>query len=164
MLSKDDYYDVCSKTNLVSIDLIVEHDNKFLVGKRINKPAKGYYFVPGGVIYKSEKIKDTIERLSQVELGIKLTLDDFKFHVISQHWYADNFRDDKFGSHYVSLSYTTKISDEQYAMINLDDQHCDVKWLSIDELLNDKSVHPNTKGFFDQSYFDIIINDYPVHL
>lgn len=135
--------------------MIIKHNDKYLVGKRINKPAKDYYFVPGGVIYKSEKINDTFKRLSQKELGILLTQDDFTFHMISQHWYSDNFMNDDFGSHYVSLSYIAKISDEQCNMINLDDQHSSVKWLSEKELLDDESVHPYTKGFFDKSYFDI---------
>jgi hypothetical protein len=54
---------------------------------------------------------------------------------------------DDFGSHYVSLSYVAKISDQQYDMVNLDDQHSSRKWLSKKELLEDESVHHYTKEF-----------------
>ena len=48
MLSKSVFKNIIASTPLVALDFIIEYDNCFLLGKRINEPAKGYYFVPGG--------------------------------------------------------------------------------------------------------------------
>ena len=55
---------------LVSIDLILkDRQGQVLLGKRANRPARGYWFVPGGRIRKNEKIADAISRISRSELG-----------------------------------------------------------------------------------------------
>jgi colanic acid biosynthesis protein WcaH len=161
MLSQNDYYNVCKLTHTPSIDLIIKHHDKYLVGRRQNNPAKGYYFVLGGVIQKYEKINKAIERISHRELGIKLYECDMKFHCVSQHWYRNNFKDDIFGTHYLSLSYIVELSNDQINSIVLDDQHSDIKFMTVNEILSDDSVHPYTKGFFDKKYFDINTIDIP---
>jgi colanic acid biosynthesis protein WcaH len=161
MLSQDDYYFVGSKSNLTSIDLIIHHNKKYLVGKRINNPAKGYYFVPGGVIHKTEKIKQAFKRLTLKELGFEIDQQDFKFLTISQHWYKNNFRDNAYGTHYISLAYQKELSDNEFLKINIYDQHSDSKWLTKEEILIDNTVHPYTKGFFDEKFFDIDSSDIP---
>jgi len=51
------FLEIADLSPLVSIDLIVYNDkNKVLLGKRANRPAKDYWFVPGGRIRKNEKI------------------------------------------------------------------------------------------------------------
>lgn len=58
---------------LISIDLIVYNSkSEVLLGKRINPPAKNYYFVPGGRVYKNEKIADAFDRICQSELGCEI--------------------------------------------------------------------------------------------
>jgi len=42
---------------LVSIDLIIRNArDEVLLGLRSNEPAKGFYFVPGGMIRKGERL------------------------------------------------------------------------------------------------------------
>ena len=56
-LEKELFSSIIENTPLISIDLVVKnHENKILLGKRINKPAYNSWFVPGGRIYKDEKI------------------------------------------------------------------------------------------------------------
>lgn len=148
MLSQEDYYFVCSKTHVVSIDIILEYDNKYLLGKRINEPAKGYYFVPGGSVSKNETLFDAMKRISKKELGIELNLSDFEFVMPSQHWYNCNFLDNSFGTHYLSLSYKKILSDEEFKNLDLRDQHSDFIFLTKEELLNDARVHDNNKIMF----------------
>ena len=155
MLSKEDFYLVGSKTNLTSIDLILKYDNKYLVGKRINNPAKGYYFVPGGFFTKNELLKDVFKRISKKELTIELEMKDFNFLMISQHWYENNFLDDSYGTHYLSIAYTKELTYDEFTKINLNDQHSDTVFLSENEILEKNDVHPYTKGFFDIKYFDL---------
>ncbi len=44
---------IVANTPLISIDLIIQNSQKkILLGKRINRPAQGYWFVPGGRVRK----------------------------------------------------------------------------------------------------------------
>ena len=48
-LSQQAFATVVESTPLISIDLIVENEQgEILLGKRTNRPARGYWFVPGG--------------------------------------------------------------------------------------------------------------------
>ena len=57
-LTDKEFENVIKKTPMIAIDLCITDENKILLGKRINPPAKNYYFVPGGRIRKSETIKN----------------------------------------------------------------------------------------------------------
>ena len=52
-LRQEDFATVVRSTPLVSLDFIVENSRgEFLLGKRTNRPAQGYWFVPGGRVAK----------------------------------------------------------------------------------------------------------------
>ena len=71
MLSRDAFQNVIRSTPLVSIDLVVRDPQGYvLLGKRVNRPAQGYWFVPGGRIEKNESVQDAFMRLLRGELGI----------------------------------------------------------------------------------------------
>jgi colanic acid biosynthesis protein WcaH len=40
----------------------------------LNEPAKGKYFVPGGVIRKNETMQDAFARILKAEVGIEASL------------------------------------------------------------------------------------------
>ena len=54
-LSKTDFSFIVKNTPLISIDFCILKGKKILLGKRLNSPAKDFYFVPGGRIRKGEK-------------------------------------------------------------------------------------------------------------
>ena len=55
---------------IVAIDLIIrDESDRVLLGFRTNEPAKGVYFVPGGRIWKDERISDAFERILKAETG-----------------------------------------------------------------------------------------------
>jgi len=56
MLDDYTFKTVVDSTLLVSIDILLKKDNKFLLGRRVNKPAQGYFFSTGGRINKNEAI------------------------------------------------------------------------------------------------------------
>ena len=67
-------FNIIDSTPLVSVDLIIKNPNKeILLGKRVNRPAQGYWFVPGGRILKNEKILDALKRVSKTEIGYDLS-------------------------------------------------------------------------------------------
>ena len=63
---------IVESTPLVSIDLVVQApDNNIWLGKRVNRPAQGYWFVPGGRVLKDELVKFTFERLLDIALAFR---------------------------------------------------------------------------------------------
>ena len=148
MLPLDKFKAIIESTPLISIDLIVRNNEaKILLGKRLNRPAQGYWFVPGGRILKDEPFTTAFNRLVKEELG----LDDIesKFKGVYQHFYDDNFSEDKFTTHYVVLAHEVNFN-EALSTLPLE-QHSTYKWFSEDELLNNQQTHIHTKWYFQDS-------------
>jgi len=80
--------DVIQKSPLVSIDLVVrDFEGRILLGRRINEPAKGMWFVPGGRIRKDENLDDAFARISSSELGIEYQRSQAGFIGVFEHKY-----------------------------------------------------------------------------
>lgn len=134
---------------LISIDLVVRCQNKVLLGKRINRPAQGFWFVPGGRVRKNETLNDAFNRLTQNELGYSFFRSSANFIRVYEHFYTDSVfgeGEDHPSTHYIVLAY--ELTTIQQMSIEADDQHADFKWWAIDQLLQDHSVHPYTKDYF----------------
>ena len=132
---------------LVSIDLIVRnHRGEILVGLRRNRPARGYWFVPGGRIGKNESIATAFARLTQAELGVRMRVEDAAFLGVFEHFYDDNFSTDaSFGTHYVVLAHAINADAKRLALPP--DQHDRFVWMSDAALLADDRVHPYTRQY-----------------
>jgi len=153
MLDNKNFKTVIDSTPLISIDLLVKKDNKILLGRRINKPAQGYFFSIGGRVYKNESIQQAMSRLAQTELNIELFFSISprgvkstpKFVGVFEHFYGDGIYEN-ISTHYINLAYEFNVDDE---MLNLPtDQHNEYQWFSIKELLKSKQVHKYVKGYF----------------
>lgn len=132
---------------LISIDLIVrDAQQRVLLGLRANKPAQGWWFVPGGVTRKGETLDAAFARISETELGIKLARTQARFLGLYEHHYADSFVGDTFGTHYVVLPHLVQIADA--ALLRGDLQHTALRWIPIEALLRDSQVHENVKAYF----------------
>ncbi|EAC1549755.1 TPA: GDP-mannose mannosyl hydrolase, partial [Escherichia coli] len=105
-LRQEDFATVVRSTPLVSLDFIVENSRgEFLLGKRTNRPAQGYWFVPGGRLQKDETLEAAFERLTMAELGLRLPITAGQFYGVWQHFYDDNFSGTDFTTHYVVLGF-----------------------------------------------------------
>lgn len=145
-LPVDDFMQVINNAPLISIDLIIEDAaGRFLLGLRKNAPARGCWFVPGGRVYKNERLTEALNRVSQAELGKSFGLDDCRFIGIYEHFYADNSFSDEFGTHYVVLAFSQKVD---YLESLPDKQHCGYRWLLPAEILGDPNVHSHTRDYF----------------
>ena len=148
MIDKENFLQIINLTPLVSIDLILEdQQQKFLLGKRNNRPAKGYWFVPGGIIRKNEKISEAIKRISSAELGTAFSITNATLFGVYEHLYEDNFSGAQgISTHYVVLAYKIKVV--KNFKIQPDSQHLKMKWWSKNNLLNEPEVHQYTKNYF----------------
>jgi colanic acid biosynthesis protein WcaH len=78
-LSSIDFKTIVKSTPLVSIDLIVrDSEGNGLLGKRTNRPAQGFCFVPDGRVLKDESFDYAFKRLIQEELGLNSVESKFK--------------------------------------------------------------------------------------
>ena len=144
-LGKNDFSSVIKNTPLISIDLIVKNSKEeVLLGKRINEPAKGSWFVPGGRIFKDETLDEAFSRIAREELGLDLQRDKSKFYGIYEHFYENSVFSDDFGTHYVVLAHEFITNDD----LRLNDQHEEYRWFGMDEILNTKEIHKYTKNYF----------------
>ncbi len=80
-LERNLFKTIVEKTPLISIDFVIENKRgHILLGKRLNLPAKNYWFVPGGRIRKDETISSAFTRLALDELNVNATFNSADFY------------------------------------------------------------------------------------
>jgi colanic acid biosynthesis protein WcaH len=147
MLSLNDFKKIVELTPLISIDLIVRNrDGNILLGERLNKPAQGFWFVPGGRVLKGEALEVAFARLIKAELNSALISSSFKG--VYQHFYDDNVSGESFGTHYIVLAYEILLDCDLGSLPT--EQHSNYKWFEEDKLLQDKNVHLHSKWYFQK--------------
>ncbi|HEY0549074.1 MAG TPA: GDP-mannose mannosyl hydrolase [Verrucomicrobiae bacterium] len=146
MLNDTDFLQIVDATPLVSIDLIVRNERaEVLLGRRANRPAQGMWFVPGGRIRKNERVKDALQRISARELGV--TIAEAKLLGVFDHIYPDNFLGAPgVNTHYVVLGMAAELRGD--LTFTADEQHEELKWWPVEQLLAEAAVHENTKAYF----------------
>ena len=143
MLDDQIFKTVVDSAPLISIDILIKKGNKILLGKRVNKPAQGYFFSTGGRINKNETIDNALARVALNELNIDLKSTP-GFIGVFEHFYDDSMYENV-STHYVNVAY-------EYEMKETPDlsteQHYEYKWFSVEELLNSDQVHLYVKDYF----------------
>lgn len=150
-LPDETFKSVIQHTPLISIDLIVRNEKgEVLLGKRVNAPAKGYWFVPGGRVRKNETLDDAFVRLVREELGIEsgITRADAKFLGVFEHFYDDCVFGDDISTHYIVLGY--EISQKIELQFPLT-QHLSYQLFEEEVILKMDSIHQYTKNYFNES-------------
>jgi colanic acid biosynthesis protein WcaH len=147
-LDDDTFACIVRHAPLVSVDIIIRDPQRHvLVGHRVNEPAKGQYFVPGGVIRKNETIQVAFARILDAETGLRLSIDEAKFVGVFEHFYGTNrFGDEEYGTHYVTLAYEITLANRP--AVKPDHQHSDMRWMSEADISQAPDVHPNAKAYF----------------
>ncbi len=146
MLNKDIFANIVKNSPLISIDLIVQNrKDEILLGLRRNNPAQGFWFVPGGRIFKNESIANAFKRISKNELGIEYNLDKSEFIGVFEHFYDNSFFGESISTHYIAMGFELSVGDLKMAG---DEQHEIYKWFCKTRLLSDAKVHEYTKNYF----------------
>ena len=152
MLDNQTFKAVVDSAPLISIDILLKKNGKVLLGKKVNKPAQGYFFSTGGRINKNETITNAMARIAKNELNIELFFSipprgvNFipKFIGVFEHFYDDSMFEDV-STHYVNLAYEYEMKE---ALSLPTEQHNEYQWFTIDELLKSKQVHKYVKDYF----------------
>jgi colanic acid biosynthesis protein WcaH len=140
---------VVASTPLVAIDLVVEdRSGRVLLGRRNNRPAQGYWFVPGGRIQKNEMLDAAFVRLTSVELGAQAERAEARLLGVYEHLYTDSVFGDTPDTHYVVLAYHLPRS------LSLDSlpaaQHNDYRWWGRQEMALSEQVHANSRAYLSE--------------
>jgi colanic acid biosynthesis protein WcaH len=150
---------VIESTPLVSIDLVVINaQGQALLGLRLNRPAKGNWFVPGGRILKNEALAGAFKRLTRDELGQVFTIEQASLLGPFNHFYDDCVFGDDVTTHYLAIAFILKIECE-LDNLPLDVQHGGYQWFDIPKLMSDDKVHVHTKWYFDKLKTDLFKKD-----
>ncbi len=144
-LSRDIFSCVVENTPLIAIDLIIKNQhNQILLGKRVNEPAYGFWFVPGGRIYKDESLDTAFARTVNDELNIEFDRKNAKLQGVYEHFYDNNVFNNDFSTHYVVLAHIIELNNTPL----LNNQHSDYQWFEIENLLVREDIHKYTKDYF----------------
>ena len=151
-LNDETFSTVLDSTPLVSLDLVVRRKNgDVLLGQRVNRPAKDYWFVPGGRIYKNESLGKAFERLTKVELGEAFAIKDATLLGPYDHFYEDSVFGNTPSTHYVAIAYVIDVP----LLNNLPlQQHSAYQWATLEQLKSDSGIHKHTRVYFEHEFFD----------
>lgn len=135
---------------IASIDLIITNKaNRVLLGYRTNRPARNTWFVPGGRIFKGERIADAIARIARRETGITtVRASSAEFLGAYEHFYRNSVfgYSRRLATHYVVLAFRFRLKKDPETRV--DSQHRRFAWLSPREILRHAAVHENTRAYF----------------
>ncbi len=153
-LDKEIFKCVVANAPLVSIDLLVKNkEGQILLGKRLNEPAKGFFFVPGGRIRKNERIKEAFNRIIKAELGLSYPFEKTRFLGIYEHFYDSSVFGIEVSTHYIVLAYLLTLDLDIKDLPK--DQHERFVFLSPEEILPRADVHEYVKCYFSVNESDV---------
>lgn len=152
-LSKETFRTIVDTTPLVSLDLLVrDHQGRILVGKRINRPAQGFWFVPGGRILKNESLAAAFARLTADELGLQMDIGSARYLGLYEHFYEDSIFTDEgvpISTHYVVNGFEISLPNGHDSLPY--EQHNDYRWLNEHDFRVDPEVHIHSRWYLDDS-------------
>src|ERR1700688_2901142 len=148
LLNHSDLNTVIRLAPLVAIDLIIRDTaGRVLLGLRNNEPAKGYFFVPGGIILKDEPLSEAFDRIIKGEINYSGTLKQAKLIGAFDHFYETNRSGEPgYGTRYIALAHEIRLRDT--SGIAPDSQHSEYGWWTVPDLLKSERVHDHTKLYF----------------
>lgn len=148
-LEKEQFKQLVEYGVLFSIDLVVlDNHNRILLGKRVNRPAQGYWFVPGGRVYKNELLSQAFKRICHSELGQECDYHQAWLLGLYDHFYQDSVFGDDISTHYVNAPYLIKLNEVKLDKLPTE-QHRDYRWQNINEIEQDDTVHKYSKIFLE---------------
>ncbi len=150
VLGSGEFVELLRVAPLVAIDLLVrDAQGKVLLGRRRNRPAQGYWFVPGGRIRKGERLDDAFERITAAELGFAVARTRASVQGVVEHHYDDNVAGAPgVSTHYVVIPHEFVLPSREPRIAG-DDQHAEMRWFGVEELLGDPTVHRYSQAYFE---------------
>lgn len=152
MLTHENFLNVVDAAPLVAVDLmVVRAGTDVLLGLRNNRPAQGFWFVPGGRIRKNESLKLALKRVMGNELGLQPNALPRSPQALGayEHFYDDCFAGDVgVSTHYVVVCYLVHVPAD-FELPQADAQHAELRWWPLADAHVDDSVHHYTRNYLN---------------
>ena len=137
---------------IFGIDMIIFSQKcGVLMGHRINNPAKGKLFVPGGRVYKNERIIDAFNRILLSETGLTFPFNKSTSMGLYEHFYnVTSWSTSECSTHYIIDARLIEIEPENIkTKINLNEQHSNFKWISLEDMKSN-TIHSYSKMYLNK--------------
>ena len=123
-IPEKEYEYILEHLPVLCVDCVITYDNKCLLLKRNNNPAKGQWWFPGGRVNKNELIKLAATRKSFEETGLNT---DFEKTISVEETMFSQEEDMKTDIHTVNICSHLSVSD--ISMLNIDSFHDEYMWV-----------------------------------
>lgn len=136
LLSLRSYRSFLSKMPLLCVDAIVlNEENKILLLLRKDEPKKNQWWIPGGRVYKKERLSTAIKRKLHEEVGINKVKNLEEIGIYELFSPERLFSNIESGGHVVGIIFKAEIKSSQ--KIRVDEHHSNHKWADYEELSAD---------------------------
>ncbi len=151
-LSENIWKQCVNSMPIFGIDLLIFCLNRgLLMGRRSNNPAKDKFFVPGGRVYKNEKMSDAFNRILTSETNLNFSYEESISIGLYEHFYdVSNWSSKECSTHYIIEARFIEIQPTHLDFkINLSEQHSNFKWVSLDDS-NLEDIHLYSKLYLNK--------------
>lgn len=139
LLPPEQFQQAVAALPLVSVDWVVTNPaGELLVGLRLNAPARGTWFTPGGRVRKGEPLNAALQRVAAEELGLG---SEAAAALAARgqpmgawdHFYPDSSFSPAVPTHYVNLPHAARLSAAELGALSLPvgQQHGHWQWLPL---------------------------------
>jgi len=139
-IPKEEWATIVRNVPIVSVDLLVETPDGVLLAERTNRPAKGEWFVPGGRVYKGERLAEAVHRVAREELGVGVEIGERLGAY--EHLYDEADVDGAGGKHYLANGFLVHTDATEF---DPDDQHGTVRVFETPPA----DLHPYVGAYLD---------------
>lgn len=137
MIKKKLYKKIQEVLPICCVDIVILNKNKeFLLLKRVNEPAKGKWWIPGGRILKGEKLEKAVLRKAKEETGLSVTIKKMlgvKETIFKEGYFGNS-------AHTINIIF---LAEAKTNKVKMDFQNSQYKWFSK----IDKNFNPYLKKF-----------------
>jgi colanic acid biosynthesis protein WcaH len=151
-LPEDDWKTIAANVPIVSVDLLVRQDGGLVLGKRENEPAKGEWFVPGGMVWKGERLPEAVQRVAEKELGTGVDVER-RIGTFEHHYETSEF-DDIEGKQYLATGFVVVPTAEE---LRPDEQHGELRVFEPPF----PSLHPYVEQYLERLDVESAFGDQP---
>lgn len=149
-LSEQIFRIVIESTPLVSIDLVIRNwEGRILLRRRLNRPAQGLWFVPGGRVQKNESLDEAFLRITNYEIGQTFKRRQARLMGVYEHFYRDSVfgrEEESPNTHYVVLAYTLFLP-RGFHLTLPEIQHSDYRWWPVRDIQHSRDIHENIRAY-----------------
>lgn len=111
---------------IATVNILIIRGNEVLLVKRLNEPAKGFWFTPGGIILKGEGVEACALRVCREETGLTVELNKL-IGVYDEYWSEGYFTEN------IQIITACYLASPLSGNVERDWQSSDIQWFSIDE-------------------------------